>query len=443
MATRSAPRISPLSTDELAEQLVNPAAVVVDVRPLAAYNGWRLRGEKRGGHLPGAVACPLAWAAAMETEEFAAFLSAKGITPAKTVALYGYTAGEAEAAARKLAEHGCENLLTYSAGFAAWAADPALPLVRLPRYEKLVHPEWVRQLVGEEQPESYAGNGWALFHVNAGAPEEYARAHIPGALYMDTNVLETDVSWNRRTPEELEAALLAHGISHDRTVVLYGREASDTMGLAPSGGSTGQIAAARAAAILMYAGVEDVRLLDGGWNAWLAAGYPVERQVRRPVPVAAFGATIPGRPDLFIDMEEARALLADAGSLLVSVRSWGEFIGETSGYPYIEPAGRIAGAVWGNGGPDTFGGHPYRNADNTMRSYHEIEANWRAAGITGDKRVAFYCGTGWRASEAFFYAYLLGWERAAVYDGGWLEWSRDEANPIETGVPGQAPAGIL
>ncbi|NLF65563.1 MAG: hypothetical protein GX579_13290 [Chloroflexi bacterium] len=77
---------------------MNPAAVVVDVRPMAAYNGWRLQGEKRGGHLPGAVACPLGWTAAMATDEFAAFLSAKGITPANTVVLYGYTAGDAEAA---------------------------------------------------------------------------------------------------------------------------------------------------------------------------------------------------------------------------------------------------------------------------------------------------------------------------------------------------------
>ena len=56
-------------------------------------------------------------------------------------------------------------------------------------------------------------------------------------------------------------------------------------------------------------------------------------------------------------------------------------------------------------------------------------------GITPDKRVAFYCGTGWRASETWFYAYLMGWQQAAVYDGGWFEWSQDPANnPIETGA---------
>ena len=52
----------------------------------------------------------------------------------------------------------------------------------------------------------------------------------------------------------------------------------------------------------------------------------------------------------------------------------------------------------------------YRTVDNTMRPYPEIAANWAEAGITADKWVAFYCGTGWRASETWFYAYLMGWQ---------------------------------
>jgi thiosulfate/3-mercaptopyruvate sulfurtransferase len=424
-----------IPTAELTQQLVDPAAVVVDVRPIAAYNGWRLQEEARGGHIPSAVACPLSWAAAMDADEFRALLAAKGITPDKTIVIYGYTAGDAVAAAKKLAELGYENVLTYDAGFATWAADPDLPLARLPRYEKLVHPEWVRRLISGEQPESYAGNGHALFHVNFGVPEEYAQEHIPGALYLDSNVLETDVTWNRRSPQELEAALLAHGISCDKTTVLYGRDSNPTMDLAHPGRNAGQIAAARAAAILMYAGVKDVRLLDGGLDSWLAAGYTTETKVRRPTPVTAFGTPIPSRPDYIIDLEEAKTLLADAGGELVSIRSWPEFIGDTSGYHYIGPVGRIAGAIWGNCGSDAYHMQNYRNVDNTMREYHEIEANWRSAGITGDKRIAFYCGTGWRASETFFYAYLLGWDRVAVYDGGWFEWSRDTANSIETGIP--------
>ena len=78
----------------------------------------------------------------------------------------------------------------------------------------------------------------------------------------------------------------------------------------------------------------------------------------------------------------------------------------------------------------------YRNLDNTMRPYPEITANWEGAGITPDKRAAFYCGTGWRASETWFYAHLIGWNNIAVYDGGWYEWSRTPGdNPTEVGEP--------
>jgi thiosulfate/3-mercaptopyruvate sulfurtransferase len=56
--------------------------------------------------------------------------------------------------------------------------------------------------------------------------------------------------------------------------------------------------------------------------------------------------------------------------------------------------------------------------------------------------VAFYCGTGWRASETWFYAFLMDWPQIAVYDGGWFEWSKDpENNPIEVGDP-SAPAEV-
>jgi thiosulfate/3-mercaptopyruvate sulfurtransferase len=77
----------------------------------------------------------------------------------------------------------------------------------------------------------------------------------------------------------------------------------------------------------------------------------------------------------------------------------------------------------------------YRNHDNTMRCYNEIAARWREMGLTPEKRIAFYCGTGWRASEAFFYAHLMGWDKIAIYDGGWFEWSFDAGNPVQTGIP--------
>jgi thiosulfate/3-mercaptopyruvate sulfurtransferase len=424
-----------MSTAELAQQLGNPALVVIDVRPMAAFNGWQLQGETWGGHIRGAIAFPVSWLDTVEAAELKTLAESKGITRDKTVVVYGYTHDDSAAMVQWLSDLGYENLLAYKAGLAEWAAHEGLPMARLARYEKLVHPEWVHRLVNDKDAPTSSGKGYAIFHVNSGAREEYEKGHIPGALSLDTNALEKAPVWNRVPDRELEAVLISHGITHDKTVVLYGRCSHPDPDAAEPGVRAGLMAAARAAAILMYAGVEDVRLLDGGYDAWVSAGYEVETGVRGTTPVTAFGARLPAHPGYIIDVEEARALLEDPDGVLVSVRSWPEFIGEVSGYDYIEPKGRIPGAVWGTGGSDAYHMQQYRNVDCTMRNYHEIEANWRETGITPDKRVAFYCGTGWRASETFFCAHLMGWEQVAVYDGGWLEWSQDESNPIEVGEP--------
>ncbi len=324
------------------------------------------------------------------------------------------------------------------AGWAAWAADADLPVDRLPNYDKLVHAEWLRQVLGGGRPETYGGGRFLLFHVSFGAPEEYEENHLPGALHLDSNWLEDpENSWQRRSPAELDEAVRSLGITSDTTVILYGRDTESQANEKWPGRRAGQIAATRALAILRYAGVEDVRLLDGGYDRWVRDGYPLETIQHQPTPVANFGVSIPQRPDFIVDIDEAKSILADAaGSALVSVRTWHEHIGAASGYDDIGPAGRIAGDVWGNCGSDAYHMQHYRTVDNTMRPYPEIVANWEEAGITADKRIAFYCGTGWRASETWFYAYLMGWPRIAVYDGGWYEWSQDPINnPIEVGEP--------
>ncbi len=424
-----------ISTPDLAKQMGNPGFSVIDARPMAAYNGWPLLGEARGGHIPGAVALPLSWTDDIEDVNLKTLLRTKGLTAEETVVLCGYSRDNIIAMGDRLTDLGYENVRTYQAGMETWAADNNLPMTRLTRYETLVHPEWIHRLIKGEHAESYPDNGFAIFHVNFGVSEEYAAGHIPRAMHLDTNALEPSTSWNRRSAKELEAALLAHGITHQKTIVLYGRHSSPDTRDAHPGQSAGHIAAARAAAILMYAGVEDVRLLDGGIDAWVSAGYTLERDLRKPTPVAAFGAQIPNRPDFIIDMDAAKALLADPNGVLVSIRSWPEFSSEASGYHYITVKGRIPGAVWGDPGSDAYHMEKYRNVDNTMRCYPEIEAKWRDAGITPEKRAAFFCGTGWRASETFFYAHIMGWEQVAVYIGGWLEWSSDENNPIERGAP--------
>ena len=425
-----------ISTTELRQRLADPTLTIVDVRPIAAYNGWRLKGEARGGHIPGAVAFPSAWLHSVDQVEIEKQLQAKGITADRDVVVYG-DGLEAAAFVAKLHGLGIDSTTIYEDGFKAWAADETLPIDRLPRYDRLVHVEWLRQVLAGERPEAAPTKKTLLFHVNFGVPEEYADGHIPGALYLDTNWLEDPADWNRRSREAIDTALRALGITNDTTVILYGRDTEGDANEKWPGRRAGQIAATRALMILRYAGVDDVRLLDGGYDWWVQAGYELETVPRYPTPVESFGVQVPLRPEVIVDIDEAKEILADPQSAaLVSVRTWREHIGAISGYNYIGPAGRIAGDVWGNCGTDSYHMQHYRSVDNTMRAYPEIAANWEQAGITRDKWVAFYCGTGWRASETWFYAYLQEWERIAVYDGGWFEWSQDPINnPIEIGEP--------
>ena len=434
VATSSSPTIS---TTELRDRLGDPELTIIDVRPLNGYNGWRLDGEARGGHIPGAVPFPSAWLTSVDAAEIRRILEEKGIVAGRQVVVYGARVDDAEAVATALTALGAD-VRVYADGFPTWAADADLPIERLPKYDRLVHIDWLRAVLAGERPEAAPDGKFLLFHVNFGVPEEYAEGHIPGALYLDTNWLEDPADWNRRSPEAIDEAVRALGITHDTTVIVYGRDTEGDANEKWPGRRAGQIAATRALMILRYAGVDDVRLLDGGYDWWVRTGNPVETVLREPTPVASFGVSIPLRPEVIVDIDEAKEIIADPdGAALVSIRTWREHIGNVSGYNYIGPAGRIKGDVWGNCGTDAYHMQHYRNVDNTMRAYPEIAANWAEAGITSDKWVAFYCGTGWRASETWFYAYLQDWPRVAVYDGGWFEWSQDPINnPIEIGEPG-------
>ena len=434
---QSQPDVAVVTTAELRQRLNDPDLTSVDVRPLHAYNGWRASGEARGGHVPGAIAFPSAWLATLDDAEVERLLESKNIVPSREVVLYGSAADDVSAVRTRLTDLGLADVRVYEHSWEEWAADDALPVERLPNYEKLVHTEWLRRLLEGEQVEAAPAGRFLLFHVNFGVPEEYEDGHIPSALYLDTNWLERSDDWNRRSPEELEQALCSLGITHDTTVIVYGRDTEGEANEKWPGRRAGQIAANRAGLILRYAGVEDVRVLDGGYDRWARTGYPLETAVREPNPVSSFGVQIPVRPEFIVDIDEAKQILADReNAALVSVRTWNEHIGKVSGYNYIGTAGRIAGDVWGNCGSDAYHMQHYRNVDNTMRAYPEIAANWEDAGIAADKWVAFYCGTGWRASETWFYAYLMGWKRIAVYDGGWFEWTKDPTNnPIEVGTP--------
>ena len=383
----------------------------IDVRSSAIYNGWSGTNGEPGGHLPSAINLGAAWVRKMSDENLKDFLLKKKIDPMKAWTIYGNPKDTKDVSLR-LKRVGYKNLKileTYQ--------NRTKQFVKLKRYQKLVSAEWLNSLIDGKSVEAPPAKNWMLFEVAWGAPGEYLQEHIPMAGYFDTDLIEVGPIWNKRSDKELEANLLKMGIDADTPVILYSRDT---------------IAAARVALILLYVGVKDVRLLDGGMTAWKNLG---ARLAKGPPPKVAakktFGLPIPANPQFIVSIDQAKQLLKTPNKArLVSIRSWQEHIGETSGYADIIPKGDIPGAVWGHGGSDAHHMEDFRNPDNTMISPEDILNYWHPVGINEKVHVSFYCGTGWRAAETFFYAYVMGWDNISVYDGGWKEWTSDPKNPI-------------
>lgn len=336
-------------------------------------------------------------------------------------------------------KYGYENLAVYPDFLTEWTTREDLPLERLSRYYNLVPAQWVKAVIDGKKVDEAPLEKTIIVHSHYRNRDAYLSGHIPGAIDMDTLALEAPETWNRRSPEELKQALERHGITADTTVILYGKYMSPDNADPFPGSAAGDIGAMQNAFIMLYAGVKDVRILNGGFQSWLDAGYEVEYDDVPKQAVEEFGTQIPQNPNLAVDVPEAKEMLASTEAELVCVRSWNEYIGKVSGYNYIEKKGRIPGAVFGNCGSDAYHMENYRNLDLTIREAGEVSSNWEKVGITPDKHLAFYCGTGWRGSEAFFNAWLMGFPRVSVFDGGWFEWSNDPSNPYETGIPESEP----
>ncbi|MBM4765158.1 rhodanese-like domain-containing protein [Bacillus sp. B15-48] len=408
-----------ISIDDLQNNIGKEDWVIVDTRSNDAFNGWALEGEKRGGHIKGAVDFSAAWLDVVidsEGEQLLDLLATKGMTKERNIVLYDANGKDAKTVANYLQEQGFENLAIFDVK--EWAANEELAMESYPNYEMLVPPSWINDTIENNND----GKPYKIFEVSWGEEsEDYKNGHIPGAVHINTDEVEEGPVWNRLSDAELEAFALNNGITSNTTVILYG---ADSM------------AAYRVGVILKYMGTDDVRVLNGGWAAWSNAGYEIETKGNEKEAVDSFGVLVPANPDYIIDLEEAKQVVTNRkNSTLVDIRSRAEFIGETSGYNYIEPKGRPQGSVWGRAGSDSSHLEDYRNPDDTMRNASQIYDMWAEEGIDPSNHLAFYCGTGWRAAEVLFYADVMGLENITLYDGGWNEWSMDSSNPIETGEP--------
>ncbi|MCB9025877.1 MAG: sulfurtransferase [Bdellovibrionaceae bacterium] len=356
-----------------------------------------------GGHEDGAILLSASWFPNMKQRAILDLLKKKKLSKNLTYGLYG-NQKDIELVKNQLEKIGYKNIFKITD-----ALQNSSHLHKIEKYEKLVPATW---LAKKENI-----NKFNIFEVSWGNPsQEFLNGHVLGAGYINTDLFEEGPLWNKKDDKTLIRNILDLGIDAETKVILYNRDS---------------LAAARVAVILIYAGVKDVRLLDGGWDLWKMNGGGISTgQAKKFLKKNSFGVAFPSQPETMISMPQAIEHLNDPlNSVLVSIRSWQEHKGLTSGYNYISAKGDIPGAVWGHGGTDANHLEDFRNPDNTMRPAEEILEFWSDAGIHKEKRVSFYCGTGWRASEAFFYAMIIGWQKISVFDGGWKEWSEFQKVP--------------
>ncbi|MBI9099262.1 MAG: hypothetical protein JEY91_12325 [Spirochaetaceae bacterium] len=425
-------KLSEISSKELLTLIYSKNRTIIDIRTVNSYNGWMELGEPREGHIRRAVSIPFQW---IFHPLWDTVLQRKNLRKNHTVVIYGINRKEIDVTAEKLHKTGFTDVRVYYHFIDEWCRNDVYPMEYLYRYKQLVSADWLKELMEKGKTDGSNNENYIICHCHYQNRESYLKRHIPGAIELNTDWLESPATWNRRSPLELKAALESMGIGRNSTVILYGEDSSRKHNNKYDEKNFGQLASFRCALILLYSGVKDVKILNGGFNSWMESGFTVSTGKSIPSPIDNFGVSVPFNPQLFIDQSDAKEYLSHREKSLISIRSWPEYIGEKSGYSYISRKGRIPGALFSNCGSDSYHMENYRNIDQTCREYGAVKKMWCQSGILRRGTKAFYCGTGWKASEAWFNAYLMGWEEISVYDGGWFEWSNNVENPIERGIP--------
>ena len=403
-----------------ADQLdIKANTLLIDARSPDAFNGWILNEKdielhQTAGHIPGAQLLSASW---IERDLKGLERAYKRIEPeGKTrVVVYGSSEKQASVVANWLVSEqnwSSDNIQILNDGFSAWTNEPGHSADYLPGYRSLVPPQYVAQIQASKPNTKIIQIGW-----DGGKGSDYREEHIPGAIYWDDMEFEKPPIYELTPVQEIRNSLAKLGLNKDSSVIVY---------------STESIGAARGAAVLKYAGIRDVVMLNGGIENWKAAGFPVEAGWNTPIAIKDFGQTGPGDESVVIDIEQAAHMRQQPKSALVSIRSWDEFAGKVSGYNYFEKRGRIPGALWGHAGDSSWDMNHFHNPDNTMRSYHQIARFWQQWGIQPDMNLSFYCGNGWRASEAWWYAQAMGYTNTTVYSSGWMRW-REDNMPVASG----------
>jgi thiosulfate/3-mercaptopyruvate sulfurtransferase len=240
--------------------------------------------------------------------------------------------------------------------------------------------------------------------------EAYRAGHLPGSVFADLDRdLAAPPGRHGRHPlptaAHVQAAMRRLGVKDDRPVVVYDDADASV--------------AARAWWLLRYFRHSDVRVLDGGFAAWRAAGLPTEVGDPPELPRGDFTARPGGLPMLDAD---SAARLATRGVLL-DARTEERFRGD------VEPVDPVAGHVPGARSAPAAGNV---RADGTFLSADELTARFAALGVTIGTPVGAYCGSGVTAAQTVLALDIVG-VPSSLYVGSWSAWVADADRPVATG----------
>ncbi len=281
-----------------------------------------------------------------------------------------------------------------------------------PEMDALVSAEWLSQHLDEPDLvvldctvtiEPDEAGGIRMVNGRAG----FEAGHIPTAGFADLmgelSDPDSPLEYAMPSPEQFLAAMAELGVSDDSRVVLYDANYS--------------VWAARVWWMLRWIGFDRAALLDGGLNAWTAAGHPLSTE---PTSRSPGRLTLNLRPELIADRREVLASLENDNVTLVDAMPGEHYRGEMA--MYGRP-GHIPGAL---NMPSTL----LLNENSQYRPLDELEMLIDA---DRDTRTITYCGGGIAASADAFVLTRLGFTDVAVYAASLEEWAADPANPMETG----------
>lgn len=249
---------------------------------------------------------------------------------------------------------------------------------------------------------------WALGDPHGHA--HYLEGHLPGAVFveLETELADPPSAATGRHPmpsvQRLQAVARRWGIDDGDPVIAYD--------------ATGGLAAARAWWLLRWGGLSDVRLLDGGLGAWVAAGGDLETGDVVPDPG---GVTLTGGGMPLLTIDDAAAL--PATGLLLDARAGERYRGEIE--PVDPRPGHVPGAI---SAPTT----ENLTLDRTFRPADELRERFAALGVQGDLPVGVYCGSGVTAAHEVAALAVAGIE-AALWPGSWSQWAHDPQRAVATG----------